>query len=200
MNHLQQSLADEQGCVERAQKDMDSFRVLYTHYLPRVYAYVGYRVARVQDTEDIVSETFVRAVDGLGRFQWKREGSFAAWLFRIAHNLVEDHRRQLRRLGEPLELADLPELEDSMLLPDDIVLQKEKFAYLRSLVQGLPPRQQEVVTLRLFGGLRNREIAQVLGLNERTVASHLCRAIEDMHRSYVQDSATVARLDGAFDG
>jgi DNA-directed RNA polymerase specialized sigma24 family protein len=44
----------------------------------------------------------------------------------------------------------------------------------------LSPRRQEVVTLRFYGGLRNREIARVLGLDERTVAAHLCRAIQDL--------------------
>jgi DNA-directed RNA polymerase specialized sigma24 family protein len=40
------------------------------------------------------------------------------------------------------------------------------------------------VTLKFFGGLGNQEIAAVLGLNERTIASHLCRALEDLKRIY----------------
>jgi DNA-binding NarL/FixJ family response regulator len=39
--------------------------------------------------------------------------------------------------------------------------------------------------LKFFGGLRNNEIAQVLGIDERTVASHLCRGLEDLHCRYV---------------
>ena len=42
-----------------------------------------------------------------------------------------------------------------------------------------------MITLRFFGGLRNMEIAALLELDERTVASHLCRGLRDLHRRYV---------------
>ena len=55
---------------------------------------------------------------------------------------------------------------------------------MRWLIGSLSPRRQEIVTLKFFGDLRNTEIAQVLGLDERTVASHLCRGLADLHRLY----------------
>jgi DNA-directed RNA polymerase specialized sigma24 family protein len=45
-------------------------------------------------------------------------------------------------------------------------------------------RRREIVALRYFGGLRNQEIAAVLGLGERTVAAHLSRALRDLHAAY----------------
>jgi RNA polymerase sigma-70 factor (ECF subfamily) len=175
----------EREWVEKARRDPQAFKQLYDYYFPRLYAYVSYRVGRVQDAEDLVAETFLKVVEGIERFEWRHEGSFAAWLFRIAHNLISNFYRQGQRREEPLPLEDLPDLQASALLPEDVVLQKEKFAYLRWLIGTLSPRRQEVVTLKFFGGLRNQEIAQVLGLDERTVASHLCRGLEDLHRRYV---------------
>lgn len=179
----------EREWVEQARRDPQAFKQLYHRYFPRVYAYVSYRVGRVQDAEDLVAETFLRVMEGLGRFEWRHDASFAAWLFRIAHNLVSDFHRQGRQHGAPVPLEDLPDLQASVLLPEDAVLQKEKFAHLRQLIGTLSPRRQEVVTLKFFGGLRNQEIAQVLDLDERTVASHLCRGLDDLHRRYVEGFA-----------
>jgi RNA polymerase sigma-70 factor (ECF subfamily) len=177
----------ERALVKKARRDRAAFRELYNHYFPRVYAYVSYRVGRVQDVEDLVADTFLRVVEGLDGFRWRGERSFAAWLFCIAHNLVSDFYRRGRGSEESVPLEELPELEASILLPADAVSQKEKFAYLRRLIGTLSPRRQEVITLRFFGGLHNQEIAALLELDERTVASHLCRGLRDLHRKYVNE-------------
>ena len=173
--------------VKKAQRDPTTFQELYNYYFPRVYAYVIYRVGRVQDTEDLVADTFLKVIERLDEFQWRGEGSFAAWLFRIAHSRVSDFYRRGRGSEESVPLEELPDLEASTLLPADAVLQKEKFAYLRRLIGTLSPRRQEIITLKFFGGLRNKEIAALLGLDERTVASHLCRGVKDLHRQYVDE-------------
>lgn len=177
----------ERTLVKKAQRDPTAFQELYNYYFPRVYAYVSYRVGRVQDTEDLVADTFLKVIERLDEFQWRGESSFAAWLFRIAHNLVSDFYRRGRGPEESVPLEELPELASSTLLPADAVLQKEKFAYLRRLIGTLSPRRQEIITLKFFGGLRNKEIAVLLELDERTVASHLCRGLEDLHRKYVNE-------------
>ncbi|MFO7781044.1 MAG: sigma-70 family RNA polymerase sigma factor [Spirochaetia bacterium] len=177
----------EQELLKQAQGDPNAFQALYDHYFPRVYAYVSYRVGRVKDTEDIVADTFLTVVDNLNGFEWRGEGSFAAWLFRIARNRVSDFYRRGRGSEETIPLEDLPDLASGALLPADVLAQKEKFACLRRLIGTLSPRRQEVITLRFFGGLRNKEIAALLDLDERTVASHLCRGLRDLHRKYVDE-------------
>lgn len=64
----------------------------------------------------------------LSEFQWRGEGSFAAWLFRIAHNRVSDFYRRGHGAEESVPLDELPELETNDLLPADAALQKEKRA------------------------------------------------------------------------
>lgn len=181
----------EKDWVEQAKHDVKAFTHLYNHYFPRLYAYVSYRVGRAHDCEDIVADTFVRVVEGLPGFEWRHSGAFAAWLFRIARNLINDRYRQRKRQGtdEILTWEELPELEDNALLPDEVILQKEQFARLYHLVGELPGRRQEVITLKFFGELRNREIAEVLGLDERTVASHLYRGLQDLNRLFASDTS-----------
>ncbi len=177
----------ERALLHQARDDPAAFRELYNHYFPRVYAYVSYRVGRVRDSEDIVADTFLTALDKLDTFEWRGEGSFAAWLFRIARHRVSDFYRRGRGSEETIPLEELPDLASGVLFPADAVAQKEKFACLRRLIGTLSPRRQEVITLRFFGGLRNKEIAALLELDERTVASHLCRGLEDLHRKYLDE-------------
>jgi RNA polymerase sigma-70 factor (ECF subfamily) len=172
---------DERKLVEQARTNPDAFRELYRLYFPRVYAYIAYRVGRVWDAEDLTANIFVKVLEGLERFEWRGEGSFAAWLFRIAHSQVSQFYRDQR---EHLSLDDLPDIQSSSLAPDQAIARKEQFARLRARIATLSPRRQEIVTLRFFGELRNQEIAAVLGLDERTVASHLSRALEDLQRKY----------------
>ena len=185
----------EQSLVERACDDPQAFRQLYNHYLPRLYAYVCYLVGCAQDAEDLVAATFLRVVEEIDRFRWRHDNSFAAWLFRIAHNLVYNFQRSARHAGRPLALEDIPHIPANALLPHDEVERKELFAHVRRLVEELPPRRREVISLKYFGGLQNREIAAVLGLDERTVASNLSRALDDLEGKYqATDGITHERI------
>ena len=178
------SIDGEEKLVEAARWDPHAFRQLYNHYFPRVFAYVSYRVGSALDTEDLVSQTFMKVVEEIDHFEWRHDNSFAAWVFRMAHNLVSNYHRHNRRAEEALPLDEIPDIAASALLPDDLVLRKETFAHLHRLVATLPERRREVITLKFFGGLNNREIARVLGIDERTVASNLCRALDDLQEKY----------------
>ncbi len=179
------NLEDEQALVEQAQHDPQAFRQLYAFYFPKLYAYVRYRVGKRQDAKDLVGETFLRVVTELGKFRWRADGSFAAWLFRIAHNLVSNFFRQQQRVGKNVTWEEMGEIPDNTLLLEELAVQQS--AYILKLVGTLSVRRQEVITLKFFGGLKNREIAQVLGLDERTVASHLCRGLEDLQRKLLAE-------------
>ncbi|MAS32658.1 MAG: RNA polymerase subunit sigma-24 [Anaerolineaceae bacterium] len=180
----------EQQLLARVERDPEAFRELYQRYFPRVFAYVAYRVRRREDAEDVVGEVFMQIVRGLSQFEYRGDGSFAAWVFRIAHNQVNQFYRRNRLETEPVPLDDLPEIQAHHLAPDGVLARKEQFAHLSALIADLPQRRREIVTLRFFGGLRNQEIARVLELDERTVASHLSRALGDLRRSYQPEEGT----------
>lgn len=186
-------LSHERELVKQAQqKDRDAFCTLYRHYLPRIHAYVAYRVGNKPDTEDIVANVFAKVIEHLPTFEYREDGSFRAWLFTIARHKVADFQRQ--PTPEHLSLDDIPEIQSKTLSPEQAVLRKEQFLYLRHLISTLSPRRQEVITLRVFGGLHNQEIAAVLDLDEHTVASYLCRALEDMRQRYVSGSERESKV------
>lgn len=160
-----------------------AFEPIYEYYHPRVFAYVAYRVGRAEDAEDIVADIFIRAVTNLHRFEHRGDGAFSAWLFRIAANEVTRFYQQNKR-GTTIALDEMPEIQSGGLLPELQVQRKERFARLREMIDSLPARRQEVVRLRFFAELRNREIALILNLDERTVASNLSRALTDLRAMY----------------
>jgi RNA polymerase sigma-70 factor (ECF subfamily) len=182
------TLDDERYWVERAAHDPAAFNCLYTYYFPRLYAYARYRVAVDHEAEDVVAETFLKVVETIDRFRWHHQRSFAAWLFRIAHNILIDEARRAQRVQQTTDV-DLARLAGTVDAPDDAAMRDEEVRRLHELLATLSPRRQEVITLRFFGELRNQEIAQILEIDERTVAAHLCRGLEDLHRKYLDSLA-----------
>lgn len=179
--------ATEEFLILRARHDTDAFREIYRRYFPRVYAYVAYRVRWSLDAEDITADIFLSVVKSFHTFEYRGEGAFSAWLFRIAYNAVNLFFRYHHEDKEPLPVDDLPDIQGGDANLEEIIIAQERFRRLHKRIGTLSPRRQEIITLKFFGELRNQEIAAVLGLNERTVASHLCRAVEDLQRRYTDE-------------
>lgn len=164
------------------QGDEDAFRELYRRSLDGVFRYLALRVGGKHDAEELTQEVFAKAVRNFAKFQYQGDGSYSAWLRGIArHALLDFYRRQNHR-PTPLDIDDLPEIISDLLTPEQMALQKERFVRLHNAVRALPPRRREVVTLHFFVGLANHEIAAHLRLDQRTVASNLSRALDDLRR------------------
>ena len=156
------------------------FQAIYAAYLPRVYGYVAARVDEAAEAEDLVSEIFLKAVRHID--QLHAPEALTTWLFTIAHHTLADYYRRRGLPAVPFDALEDAPADDP--LPDVEFAQAENAALIRQLVRSLPIRRQEVLVLRFFAGLRNHEIAQVLGLDEHTVASHLSRGLKDLYRRY----------------
>ena len=178
----------EHNLIQQVKRNPEAFRLLYRCYFPRVYAYVAYRVGNIQDTEDIVANIFLKVIESIKQFEYRGDGSFAGWLFRIAHNHVQQFYRENGRQPINISLDDIPDIQGETPQPDSAVMLKERFARLHQQIASLSPRRQEIITLRFFGQLRNQEIAQILNLDERTVASHLSRGLDDLAQKYQNES------------
>lgn len=163
----------ERELVERARLSPAAFGELYDHYFPVIYAYVARRVGNVQDAEDIASLTFEKALQALGRFQWK-DVSFSAWLYRIVTNLVTDH---FRRSGRHRQVS-FEELERVLSVSEPRFEQVERAARLMELVAKLPRQYQHMLTLKFFEGLTLEEMSEVLGQSKKTVTMRLYRSLK----------------------
>ena len=92
--------AEEHLLIEEAQRDPARFANLYDIYFDRIYAYVAHRVGSREESEDLVSEVFHKALANLRRFEWK-----GAPFSGCAHSRSQGRGRQSRRVTEAALLA-----------------------------------------------------------------------------------------------
>lgn len=156
---------------------------IYQIFLPRIYGYVASRLADVSEAEDVVSEVFLKVVKNFDQLRSHKTETVTTWIFTIAHHTLLNRYRQ-KKLST-VSYDDLDHEPADMFTPDTAMSQKELMTVIRSLLELLPPRQQEVIALKFFSGLRNQEIAAVLGLDERTVAAHLSRGLRQLYARYL---------------
>lgn len=170
----------EQEMVVRAQEDPNMFAPLYDQYFAKIYSYVYHRVHNTQLAEDLVSETFYKALANIDRFRWQ-ERSFACWLYTIARNqIVDNYRKKTPLLMDDDAVKELvaPDKED----PEVKALQNSAAEELLAAIYTLSPDQQDALLLRFREGLRLKEIAEVLGKNEGAVKSLLFRGLKSLRR------------------
>jgi RNA polymerase sigma-70 factor (ECF subfamily) len=183
--------ADERLLIEAAQKDPACFADLYEINFERVYAYVVKRVGNRVETEDVTSEVFHQALANLKRFEW-RGIPFAAWLFRIAANLISDRwqrsgREVLDDSGH-IESAQSKsvQIKSGQVSPAEIE-EVEQRATLYRLVDTLPAEQRRVVVLRFVEQKSIKEVAQEVRKTEGAVKQLQFRALTSLR----------ARMEGA---
>jgi RNA polymerase sigma-70 factor, ECF subfamily len=176
----------EATIVRAARRDPSLFAPIYERYVPRIYAYCLRRVRNPQVAEDLTSLIFMRALASLDQY---RGGLVAAWLFRIAHNLIINHRK-----GQHPELA----LEESVMAarsaePLEVLIKAEEEQTLRDLVAALPEDQQDILLLKIVGELSSQEIGAMLGKSAGAVRVALHRILRQLYVKYQEGGPDDAR-------
>lgn len=162
-----------------------SFEDVYRDNLPGVWSYVRARVPGVHEAEDVAAEVFERALGAWDRYDPSR-GTVGAWLYRIAHNTVVDWWRRRRPGGmpreSPVEVPDTPGPG-----ADEAVLRNETVSRLRTALRELSDREREAIALRFGGGLRSREVGDVLGVSEGAAKMLVHRAVAKLRAVMADD-------------
>jgi RNA polymerase sigma-70 factor (ECF subfamily) len=166
--------------VARAQRgDRAALEDLYLLHFDRVYSYLHMSVGSRHDAEDLTTQTFLKMLEAIRRFEW-RSVPFSAWLLRIAHNLAMDHFRANRR-WQPEE--DVPGSADG----EECSAEEQALASLGetrvlTLIERLSPEQRQVLTLKFVYRFSNGEAAAILGKTEGAVKSLQHRALASLER------------------
>jgi len=162
--------AQERLLVEAAQKDPSRFAELYENNFARVYAFIARRVRDHAVAEDLTSDVFHKALANLSGFDW-RGIPFAAWLLRIAANVVSDQWKRSAReiVNDPPEASVEVNYEEN-----------EHCARLFRLVERLPADQRRVIGMRFAEGKSIREIATEIGRTEGSVKQLQFRGLETL--------------------
>ena len=140
------------------------------------------RLDRSDRADDVAQVVFLRAFTGLRRFRFG--AAPATWLFRMTRNVCNEFNRVRRRHDQAKIDPTMPAAGEDAV--SDVV-RRETIAEVRALVAQLPPRQRDVVLLRVFEELSVDETARTLGCRPGTVKATLHKAMRNLRRSHDAD-------------
>lgn len=149
----------------------EDFDYLYQEHYPRLVRSLRLMLGDQSSAEDCVQEAFVRAWKA-----WPTHESYApvgAWLYRIAVNRARSYAKARRRL-----LWGRRESLETVAAPSDLMLSSELGIALRNL----PKRIRMVIIMRYLDGYNNRDIAQMLSLNERTIGRDIATGLKKLKK------------------
>lgn len=170
---------------------------LVDRHLARVGRFFANKVGSAADAEELIGATFEIVARRLGDFQGR--GSFRAYLYGIAHNVLRNHLRSKRRHGHEVD----PDTESVAALgPTPVTLageRREQRLLLEALRQ-LPLEAQIVIEMSYFEGMSRSEIAAALALPEGTVGSRMRRAHQRLQEVLAELAESEALLRSTLHG
>ena len=137
--------------------DEKAFEAVYRDYFDLVYRYALALTRDVHAAEELTQETFFKAMQALDSF--RGDSSLRTWLCGIAKNAWLSQRRR----KQPQALDELPERSDEADGPEALTMQKEESRRIHRVLHALPEPYKEVFSLRVFGQLSFKEIAELFG-------------------------------------
>ena len=155
--------------------DKNAFGILYKEYYQRIYRYCKINLKRDVLAQDLCSETFVKAWKALPTFTQTKEGTFQAYLYRIARNLIID----LSRKKKEYKLEEYEEIDTG----EDFVEQIDKqddAKKLKEVLNKLSDIERQIIILRYFEEMSHKECAKVLSMNEGALRVRTVRTIKKM--------------------
>lgn len=160
---MMQLIADCRAEKRRAQHTL--FKLFYSEVMA-----VCMRYAKDEDeAQDMLSEGFIKIFANLDKFL---EGSFKAWVKKVAVNSAIDYQRRHKTLTQMTDIEEVPEIEIHNY-DENTALSKITTDELLGLIQKLPPTTRSVFNLYVFEGYPHAEIAQILQMKEGTSHWHL---------------------------
>lgn len=169
-----------------AENEFATFKKLFDAYYPSLLIYAYQKVNDKETAKDMVQDVF------LSLWVHKEQIDFnlplQPYLFRSVHNQCLNH---LRSRHAALSVSGQ---EASLLLHEEIVqynqhdtlLLKELADEIALFIQTLPAQCRKVFRLSRQGGLKNKEIAGLLGISEKTVEGHLSKALKELRAHLVK--------------
>jgi len=164
------------------QRDKAVFARVLDQNSDRIYRLALKMVSNVQDAEDILQETFIKAFNNIDQFEGRSK--ISTWLYRIAVNeslmLLRKRKGNTVQLDLPIETDDgdlIPrQIVDWCCLPEKELMNTETRDYIQEAVKTLSDANRAAFILRDVEGLSTQETAEALDISESAVKVRLMRA------------------------
>ncbi len=182
--------------VKEYQKGSESaFEELVHRHKSKVFTTIYLIVKDRYIAEDLLQETFIKAIDTIRSGRYNEEGKFLPWLVRVAHNLAVDHFRREKRYPQIL-LEDgnnvLNTIEFAEESFESVQIKNETYEHLRRLIQTLPEAQREVLIMRHYAKMSFQEIADATGVSINTALGRMRYALINLQKK-------MRKINAAYD-
>ena len=175
-----------------------AFETLVKRSKSKVYTSIYLIVKDRYIAEDLMQETYIKAIDVIKSGRYNEEGKFLPWVVRIWHNLAIDFFRKDKRYPT-IVLEDGSKLFNSFEFAEesseDIQMKADKISNVRELIKKLPDEQREVLVMRHYEELSFQEIADQTGVSINTALGRMRYALINLRKMLEkQESAYDAKL------
>ena len=154
------------------------FDEVVKNYIRLVYFFARKSLYQQEDVDDIVQETFLKAMKNYKQFNFKSEGELKSWLLTICRHLIADQMRSKKKTvsieQNNIELFDNSDVEDMM---DAEITHEKDIERVKKELLKLKPEEQEIIRLRIVEEMEFKEIAVALDTKEAAVKMRFYRAI-----------------------
>ena len=157
-------LEEEKKLVEKiVSGDENAFEQFYGIFFPRVYKYAYKKVRNREQAEDVTSETFLKALRGLSKFESKMDGGLDIWMYTIERNIIRDFFRKNAGIDVlPFEETWNRVLDPLIEDPYITIERKEIDETIAKCLSELPDQYRDILKMRFFKRMSLREIATSL--------------------------------------
>jgi RNA polymerase sigma factor (sigma-70 family) len=184
---LKESLVNDQELVQAYIKgDQSAIEILINRHRSKVYTYILLTIKNQPLAEDLFQETFIKVIQSLRGGKYRDNGRFLSWVIRIAHNLIIDHFRKEKQMNSvsnddsEVDLFNSKKLSDSNI--EELIVNSQIKAEIRTLINELPNDQREVVLLRHYGELSFKEIAEQTDVSINTALGRMRYALINLRK------------------
>ncbi|HYG04540.1 MAG TPA: RNA polymerase sigma factor [Chryseosolibacter sp.] len=170
----------------------EAFEMLLSRHKSKIYTAIYLIVKDRYTAEDLLQETFVKAINTIRGGRYNEEGKFLPWVSRIAHNLAIDHFRKEKRYPEVV-LEDGSRLFNSMNFIEESIedkqVMRETRGKLRNFIKELPVEQKQVLIMRHYLDMSFQEIATRTGVSINTALGRMRYALINLRKKMVKTRA-----------
>lgn len=172
---------NEQAVIQSVQQgNTEAFRVLFEENRQKIF-YLAYQYTKnVEDAEDILQETFIKAYHSLHKFNVQNDTNFSSWLYRIGINCSIDLLRRNKKKRETISGIDNLENISSNnkdMDPEHTRRTEEIREKVTYVLNKLTAKQRMIFILKHYQQLSINEIAEYLSCSEGSVKKQLFRAV-----------------------
>lgn len=165
--------------------DETALALLIERHQSKIFGFIYSKIGNRDVADDVFQDTFIKVIKTLKSNSYNEEGKFLPWVMRIAHNLVIDYFRKIKKmpvLRETEEYSIFSFMQDNTPNIEKILITEQVENDLQKLIEGLPADQKEVLVMRMYQDLSFKEIADLTGVSINTALGRMRYALMNLRK------------------